>query len=522
MPSGMGRSLRDLAWIAAATGSVLTMSITFDVGDRLARLSARHESWELDEILTTILALAFAGFVFAARRTLDLRSELHARKNAEARALLLAMHDPLTGLPNRRRLVAALADAAEAHRAEGAVTALLMIDLDRFKPVNDLYGHFLGDELLKMVAGRIGAVVRDDEIVARVGGDEFAVLSPRVQTEQSVAGSANRILKALEAPFEISGVVCQVSASVGISVTNLAAFDSELLMQRADHALYRAKREGGGQYRFFHEEVDGQMRARASLELHLRQAINDEDIRPHYQPLVRLSTGEVTGFEALARWTQPNLGEVPPMAFIPVAENAGLIGRLTFDLLRRACLDALSWPAEMILAVNISPLLLRDQLLARQIIDILRETGLPSSRLEIEITENALVDDPPVARATLLQLKAEGVNIALDDFGTGYSSLNHLRELPFERLKIDSSFIQSMNESDEGRKIVGAIIGLGQSLGLATTAEGVETIEQARQLSELGCDLGQGYLFGHAEAEAVTGQRQLSGGRFHGTLPDPP
>ncbi len=442
-----------------------------------------------------LLAVLLAAAGFALQGHLRLRVAL-------ARTTAIAGTDLLTGLPNRRRFCEDLETALADGRQNGLDHALLLIDLDRFKAVNDAQGHPAGDDLLRLVGERLRDVLRDDRHVARLGGDEFAVLlrcdpagPDRPQTDP--AAVAGRIIDALSKPFTLpSGAVAQVRASVGIGLTGGDDQGIGDLMHRADVGLHRAKAEGRGCFRFFDPGTDARVRAVAQLGSELRQAVADEDVVPHFQPLIDLVTGGLVGVEMLARWPHPARGMISPGEFIPLAEDSGLIGPLTVSLLRQGCRAAQGWPSPVTLAFNLSPLQLRDPALPSTIAGVLAETGFPAARLELEVTESALVGDLALARRLLEEIKALGVRLALDDFGTGYSSLRHLQLLPFDKLKIDQSFVGAMVADRESAKIVSAVVGLGHSLGLSTVAEGVETEEVAGLLRGLGCDIGQGWLFG--------------------------
>ena len=427
-------------------------------------------------------------------------------QGALAQTAAVARTDALTGLPNRRRFSEVLDLATTGSGGDGHVVALLLIDLDRFKAVNDVHGHPAGDEVLRVVAARLHAAARTSDVVARLGGDEFAIIA-RVETAGLTDGAsdatalAGRVVGVLGGTLTLqSGALVRLGASVGVAV---AASDHPAgveLMHRADLALYRAKADGRGCFRVFKIGMDEEARARGRLESDLRQAIADDAIVPHFQPLVAIDQGHLIGVEMLARWPHPTRGLIPPDEFIPVAEELGLIGAMTERLLIRACRTASTWPAHIILACNLSPLQLSDPALPAMIRAVFDQTGFPASRLELEITESALVGDLQLARDLLDQLKSLGVRLALDDFGTGYSSLRHLQTLPFDKIKIDRSFVGAMSDDGESMKIVSAVIGLGRSLGLSTVAEGVETVETAALLNELGCDVGQGWLFGRPVA----------------------
>ena len=471
---------------------VFGQDLTTLAGNRSTQLEA--QAWA-EAGGFALLAVVFVGGGLGWRGHLRLRAALE-------RITAIAGTDLLTGLPNRRRfceeLGAALADSWQ----NGLDHALLLIDLDRFKAVNDAQGHPAGDELLRLVGERLRGVLCDDRHVARLGGDEFAFLlrcdpagPDRPQTDP--AAVAGRIVGALAEPFTLpSGAVVQVGASVGIGITRVDDEGIENLMHRADVGLYRAKAEGRGCFRFFEQGADAHIRALAQLEGELRQAVGADDVVPHFQPLVDLSTGQLVGVEMLARWPHPARGMVSPAEFIPLAEDSGLIGPMTVSLMRQGCRAAAGWPAHVTLACNLSPIQLRDPNLPSTVAKVLAETGFPAARLELEVTESALVGDLALARRLLDEIRALGVKLALDDFGTGYSSLRHLQLLPFDKLKIDQSFVGAMVNDKESAKIVSAVVGLGHSLGLSTVAEGVETEEVAELLRGLGCDIGQGWLFG--------------------------
>lgn len=437
-----------------------------------------------------------AVFLVATAIAIRGRRRLH---QALAVTAAVARTDALTDLPNRRRFY----EDFETTTAQGkpAEHALLLIDLDRFKAANDAYGHPAGDRLLQLVAARLRGVIRTDDLIARLGGDEFAIVIRCAGNDRSASAEpatlAERIIQTLSEPFALDdGALVEIGASVGIALTTTREGGIEDLMRRADVALYDAKNLGRGCFRCFEPGMDADVRSRALLKSSLRQAVADDAIVPHFQPLVSLDTGQLIGVEMLARWPHPTRGMVSPAEFIPIAEDLGLIGWMTERLLRRACRAAARWPDHVVLACNISPLQLRDPALPEMIRTTLADTGLPARRLELEVTESALVGDLALARTLLDHLKSLGVRLALDDFGTGYSSLRHLQSLPFDKIKIDQSFVGAMSADNESAKIVAAVIGLCQSLDLKTVAEGVETEDTAVLLHKLGCDVGQGWLFG--------------------------
>ena len=449
---------------------------------------------ELDEIFA-ILALGFALFSWS--RLKAQRREIRRRIAAEQRARSLAMEDPLTGLANRRQFEDALAAAAGAPPRTDGTHALFMLDMNGFKKINDVHGHPVGDEVLVEVGARLRQAVRDGDLVARLGGDEFAVLATHLAGPEAATGIARRMIELMDAPV-VTGIVDHpVGAAIGIALMPQDG-DQDEVMRKADIALYRAKKEGRFALRFFEEEMDAQVRERDALERELRIAIDADAIRPCYQPQIDLATGAIVGFEALARWHHESLGDIPPTRFIPVADDCGLIGRLTDRLLRRACAEALHWPADVTLSFNLSPVQLRDTTLGLRLMTILAETGLPPQRLEIELTESALVRDLDNARQILGAIRETGVRIALDDFGTGYSSLYHLRAFKLDKIKIDRSFVETMTSDPESAAIVRALVGLGAGLSLDVIAEGVETREQEDALIAQGCARGQGFRFGEA------------------------
>jgi diguanylate cyclase (GGDEF)-like protein len=431
----------------------------------------------------------------AANETLS--AEISEREAAEARAQSLARHDPLTGLANRRHFLEELERRLALTGDEECAFALLFVDLDRFKPINDVHGHAIGDQLLQVIATRLSSSLREDSFAARLGGDEFAVLLEDAKDREGVAAAARRILHELSAPILVNGLKLTVGASIGIALCPEDGRDAAELLQRGDAAMLRAK-EDRGAYKFFDSTIDEELKSKAALETELRAAIPNGDIIPFFQPIVRLDTGALAGFEVLARWPHLQRGMISPTQFIPVAEEAGLVDAMFWALLAQACRKSLDAPGEFRLAVNISPSQVRDQWFPEKVLRTLRETGFPAQRLEIEVTESAMIGDMERAKTALMSLKNQGVKIALDDFGTGYSSLFLLRALPIDKLKIDRSFVASLTADRENATIVRALVGLGIALGLEVTAEGVEDGPTADALRAMGCEFAQGYLFGPA------------------------
>ena len=448
--------------------------------------------------------------------------DISERKKAAEQLEYLAHHDPLTGLANRSLLRERISAAIALAEKSGESLALLLLDLDRFKAVNDLHGHPIGDQVLVRVAARLRAAARGAEIIARLGGDEFVILlTAEAGAEAARAAEvAQRVIASLTEPFEVGASFLQINTSIGVSLYPQHGADADELLKNADTALYSAKRAGRGTQRMFDPAMDAELRRRRHLEQDLRLAIRRRTLDIHFQPLFKNDGKTLAGFEALARWRHPAFGPISPADFIPLAEESGLIvplGRLVLDI---ACAEAASWSQPHRIAVNISPAQLRAGNLVATVTDVLARTGLPPSRLELEVTESLLIEDTEATLTTLSALKALGLRIVLDDFGTGYSSLSYLRRFPFDKLKIDRSFIQALGENDEAMAIVRAIVALADSLTLDVTAEGVETETQLRLLQEESNAEMQGYLLGRpAPADTfssllATGAAKQAGGRF--------
>jgi diguanylate cyclase (GGDEF)-like protein len=420
--------------------------------------------------------------------------DITARRQAEVQIAHMAHHDALTGLPNRVLLRERL-DEAIAHARRGSRVAVLYLDLDHFKSINDTLGHGIGDELLKAVASRLRTCLRETDTIARLGGDEFAIIQGEVGSPSDVATLASRIRDALNVPYGLDGHQVPADVSIGISLAPDDTLDPEQLLKNADMALYRSKADGRGTFRFFEPQMDERVRARRTLELDLRNAIANREFELYYQPVVNLERHQISACETLLRWHHPTRGMVPPAEFIPVAEETGLINQIGEWVLRQACLEAMSWPDDIAVAVNLSPVQFKNQNLALLVASALADSGLPARRLELEITEAVLLLNNEPTLATLHQLRDLGVRIAMDDFGTGYSSLSYLRSFPFDKIKIDRSFINDIADKDESGAIVQAVTALATRLKMATTAEGVETQEQLQIIQLLGCTEMQGYLY---------------------------
>lgn len=448
--------------------------------------------------LKVAFLLNIAIILFGWRRSRDLKEALDAYETAERLAERNANTDPATGLANRRELMRSLGEALEAE--SGGV--FLLLDLDHFKRVNDLYGHLAGDKVLLRVAEALHEASPADACCARTGGDEFAVLLPNAD-----APAAEAVAKAFQACFTapvcVEGAQIQVTVSIGFACVD-GSCNEEAVLRRSDIALYAAKRAGRNTFAWFDEELERELTERLKLEEDIRQGIRVGEFVPFFQPLVDLKSRQIVGFEALARWRSPTRGLLEAETFIETAERTGLIGPLTFSVLEQALREARSWPAHFKLAVNVSPVQFREADLAEQILKLLAATGFPANRLELEITEGSLLEDREQVLTIIRSLKNVGVSISLDDFGTGYASLAQVNRLPLDRIKIDKSFITTIVKSEQTAAIVSTIAGLGHTLDVPISAEGVESEQIRNALAEFGCSEAQGWLFGRAiSAEAV-------------------
>jgi diguanylate cyclase (GGDEF)-like protein len=416
------------------------------------------------------------------------------KRNSEKQIAFLAHHDALTGLANRVQLREQIETSLK--RADrGERFSVLCVDLDQFKVVNDTLGHSVGDALLCAVSKRLRELVRESDLVSRTGGDEFSVVQSGVEAPLAASALASRIVEVLSVPFDLGDHQVVIGASVGIAIAPDDGNDPDQLLKNADMALYRAKDDGRGRFHFFETEMDAKAQARRLLELDLRKAITTGEFELFYQPIVNLKHDKVSGFEALLRWNHPTRGRVPPGDFIPLAEETGLIVAIGEWVIRQACAHANTWPADLRVAVNVSPLQFRNKNLVSTVVSALATSGLRADRLELEITETVLMHNNDGTLAMLHHLRDLGVRISMDDFGTGYSSLSYLRSFPFDKIKIDQTFVRDLIEKPDSIAIIRAVAGLGHSFGMTTTAEGVETKEQLDQMRAEGCTEVQGYFY---------------------------
>ncbi|WP_294392620.1 EAL domain-containing protein [uncultured Sphingomonas sp.] len=454
-------------------------------------------------VAVAVLIVAFLSYLWlalASQRGIQLRQEILRRSEAEREALILARTDVLTGLANRRVFGTELSDAIEAAGSDRSGLAIFLIDLDGFKEANDVHGHAAGDAVLKTVADRLRSLFGHGNVIARLGGDEFAVLlrsSNQADTITSLAADAGR---SLHDPVTWRGNNILVGASIGISRFPADGSLADALLHAADIAMYHAKRNRKGSVCLFTPAMEAERLERRRLEEELRIGISLGEIRPFYQPIVRFADSELCGFEILARWQHPRLGLLGPASFVKLAESTGQITAITKLLLRQACIDARHLPDNLRLAINISPMQLEEPGLAESLIDIIHAEGIDPTRIEIEITEDAIMDDVVSAERVITTFRNSGLSIALDDFGTGYSSLSNLRRLKFDKIKIDQSFVSTLHNSAESQKLVEAIIGLARSFEMKVTAEGIEDASTATLLARRGCTQGQGYFFGKPTA----------------------
>lgn len=503
------------------TGAIVILAILMFAGtggsvlsDAINSISGQARAG--DNVLVSAFLLNIALILFGWRRYKDLAKEVEERAAAEQRAHSLAVTDPLTGLLNRRTIGERTAEMINIAQQKQKSITFMMLDLDNFKNINDVHGHSAGDAVLKQVAARIAKVVPPQNLLARLGGDEFAcafIFDP--EQPKMVERIADDLIESIAAPIIEDGVQLIVTTSIGMARYDFESEGVDVLMRRADIAMYCSKKQGRNRHCWFDANMEEELQTRSLLETGMRTGIPNEEFVPYFEQQIDLATGKLTGFEMLARWESPAQGLISPEIFIPIAEETGMIGDLSISILRQALEHAKDWDASLSLSVNISPVQLLDPWLAQKIVKLLVESGFPPNRLEIEITESSLFENLSLAQSIVGSLKNQGIKIALDDFGTGYGSLAHLRALPFDRIKIDRSFVSSILRNPESKAIVKAINGLGESLGMPITAEGIEDVETEEELREIGCARGQGWYYGRpltaAETRQILTERNLLG-----------
>jgi diguanylate cyclase (GGDEF)-like protein len=465
-------SIQDLGIIAAILLVLGYVAVEIDIFAHEGGVSQQEQKIELNEMLLLGAALAVGLLIFAIRRYFDQKREVARRTAAEQQARELAYQDPLTGLANRRQFDEALKTAAASPPAAGSSHAVLLLDLNGFKKINDNYGHNIGDEVLTIVAHRLVRAVRDGDLVARLGGDEFVVLSLHLLGPEAAANIAMRVIQALSEMVATGGILHQVDTAIGIALLPADGETGEEALRKADLALYRAKAERRSSFRFFEEEMDRYVRERERMERDLRAAITGDQVRPRFRPSVDLISGHVLGFEVVPSWKAADGEEVPPERFIPIAEETGLIHAMARRMLELSCAAARHWPKEVTLSVDLLPSQLGDRDLGAGILQVLKDADFAPSRLEMDVAESLIVHDLDAAKAALGPLRDAGVRIALDNFGTGYSNLYHIQEFGFDKVKIDRRFVEKMEEEDAA-KVVRALAGLGHGLGLAVNADGI-------------------------------------------------
>ncbi|MCX5494172.1 EAL domain-containing protein [Kaistia dalseonensis] len=484
-----------LAMLLCVLGALFLLAIAADV---------IPDKYRVFDTIAAILALATLGLALVSMGRCQRPGGCPHAPRSRPDGPDPARVDALTGLQNRAAFLEALDAALDRHYTDGRHIGVFIVDIDRFKQINAVHGHVTADSVLVEVARRLKSLDTDQLTVARLGTDEFVLLVSNDMIGTTVERLADRIIDALQTPIGTQHGSLRVSATIGIATSEYQHLSGDGLLRAADIALGAAKREARGNYRQFEANMAEALRMRSTLERDLRRALTAGEIVPYYQPLIALDTGRLSGFEVLARWNHPRYGLMAPAAFIPLAEEIGRIGDLFRQLLAAACADARQWPSEMGISMNVSPTQFADPELASQILMTLHDTGIAPKRLELEITESALVDKVSSAHLTLTTLREVGVTVALDDFGTGYSNLRHLSDLPVDRVKIDRLFVERARQDIENWKIVRAIVQFAHALNLETTAEGIEIAEAADILRDVGCDVGQGYFFGRPQSAAVT------------------
>ncbi len=484
-------------WVVAAN---------VDAFEEIYEITRAYESYEIDEFITLLVLLPLFVAIFAVRRMVDLRFYINKVIKSECRVAHMALHDSLTGLPNRLFLHQQLKREIERLKRTHGAVAVMMIDLDRFKDVNDIYGHGAGDALLMDVAARIRDIVRKTDIAARFGGDEFVIVQVDSSQPNSAGVLAQRLINALEQPFNIYDKEIRIGCSIGIAVGRGWVRTAEDLIRCADMAVYRVKESGRNHFAFFEENMEEQLRRKQELEQSLRIALQDGQFALHFQPIVDLEKPvSLLGFEALLRWQHPERGLVPPSEFVPIAEETGAIIDIGRWVIRAACETAAKWPDHLKVAINISPIQFRQGDIVQDFDTTFSRTGIDPKRVQVEITETSLIENADIARNIISALKDRGIQVVMDDFGTGYSSLGYLRSFPIDKIKIDRSFVSGAVSNAEDRAIVQAVVDIGRALGLRTTGEGAEDEQTLALLLQKGCSEAQGYYLGRPTDAPNTG-----------------
>jgi diguanylate cyclase (GGDEF)-like protein len=487
----------DLGFILVVLAAAALFAFEVDIFANEAGISQRQETLELDELLLLTTLVVSGALFYTWRRAREHKRENTRRLAAEREVLNLAMHDPLTGLPNRRQLDDALTTALSTIPTAPEAHAVLVLDLNGFKKINDVYGHPVGDQVLIHVGVRLLRAVRDGDLVARLGGDEFAVLARNVAGAEGATNIALRIIESLSTPVTVDGVRHTVGAAIGVALSPHDGETAEELLRKADVALYRAKADHKSAVRFFEAEMDARLHEREDLERALQVAVEQDSFELRYQP-TRVSGNRVAGFEALPRWRHPILGELEPERFLPIADEMGLLAPLTEQLLRKACTAAASWPSDVRMSFNLPGPLLVDAQFGLRILGALADTKFPPMRLDLEVDEGVLIREAEAAKALLTPLRSAGVSIIADNFGTGYSDLKNLHRLKLDGIKIDRTFVAAMLHDRRAAVLVKALIGIGHGLDLVVMADGVGSEQQQAALAAQGCDQGQGALYGEA------------------------
>ena len=520
-PNRLLRADRDLIVLLVVFAAILLFVALGVVAVPSAIMAIFFDGARTDNLLTSALLLNIALIIFGWRRYRELRMEIDERRRAEEQARLLAELDPLTGCLNRRSMATATEQARIAAHARGQAVAYCMVDVDHFKQINDVYGHMAGDAALVELCRRFHSVLPKEARLARLGGDEFAFVMPFDPGKpERIDDVVIRLFEQAATPLALDKVTIEATICAGIASDeadgdNRAAMSAETLMHRADMAMYEAKKQGRNRFFWFEPGMEAELRFRNELEIGIRRGLQEGEFEPNYEQQIDLETGELVGFEMLARWRSPQLGTVSPEIFIPVAEEIGAINELSEQLMQRAFVDAREWDDTLTLSINISPVQLRDPWFSQKLLKMLVAARFPAHRLEIEITESCLHDNVGMVRSMITSLRNQGVKVSLDDFGTGYSSFEQLRTLPFDRLKIDRSFIADLRDTKGHSRIVDAIISLGRSLNLPITAEGVEDQDTLAALKKMGGLKAQGYVYGKPETSEQVRQRLRLAGKLN-------